>query len=245
MRWRIRSPRVRGAAAGVRGAGGGVPRPGGHGQPLQDAQKYALTDTDPVSGGTSRTTPPLAVVLAGLPNLPDALARAAATFMSRSKPVILGPLPEPAVRQALPEFTEPLGVAWDADALDAMVELIAGYPYFLHVYGSAVWSSGQGDVIGPVDVRRGALAAQPTLAAFYDERLDRLSALQREALVAVARLDPGFRTGERVAEQLGRRGSESVGSTMRRLVDSGLLMRVGRGTYDLAIPGLAEHLRDR
>lgn len=209
---------------------------------LQDAQKHVITEQDPVSGRVSRSTPPLAVVLAGLPNLPDALARAAATFMARSKPVVLGPLPEPAVRQALPDFTVPLGVTWEADALDAMVKAVGGYPYFLHVYGSTVWSAGDGPVIAEQDVRRGAAAARPLLSAFYDERLDRLSGLQREALEALARLAPGERSGERVAELLGRRGSESVGSTMRRLIEGGLVVRVGRGAYEVAIPGLAEHL---
>lgn len=205
---------------------------------LQDAQKHVLTTTDRLSGRTLRTTPPLAVVLAGLPNLPDVIARAAATFMSRSKPVALGALPDAAVRQALPEFTGPAGVEWDGDALDRMLALVEGYPYFLHVFGYHAWQAGDGPVITVDEVERGAVSARPTIAAFYDERLTRLTALQRRVVDAVAELPPGQRSAERIAALLGRGGSETLGSTLRRLVDAGILLRPGRGTYDLALPGL-------
>ncbi len=209
---------------------------------LQDAQKHVLTERDTASGRTLRSSPPLAVVLAGLPNMPDAIARAAATFMSRSRPIELGPLPESAVRKALPEFTRPHGVDWDGFALDRIAELIDGYPYFLHVYGYHAWASGDGPVITPDDIDRAAMLAVPTITAFYQERLGRLSALQRRVVDAVAGLPAGSRTADRIAAELGRGGSATIGSTLRRLVDAGILLRQGRGVYDLALPGLDRHL---
>ena len=209
---------------------------------LQDAQKQVQRHSDPVSGRVVRSSPPLAVVLAGLPNLPDVLARAAATFMARSKPLELGPLPEAAVRQVLPSFTEPHGVTWDADGVDRLVELVEGYPYFLHVFGSHAWAAGTGPVITRREVEDGAVAARSTVTTFYQERLDRLTSLQRAVVDAVAGLETGQRTGERIAAAVGRSGSESIGSTLRGLIDAGLIVRTGRGAYDLALPGLDRHL---
>lgn len=210
---------------------------------LQEAQGQTLTATDPVSGRRSRSTPPIAVVLAGLPNLPDTIARAAATFMSRSRPVELRPLSDAAVREALPAFTQPGGVDWDGAALDLMVDLTAGYPYFLHVFGYHSWTAGAGTVITEADVQRAEVAAAPTLGAFYDERLDRLTALQRAVVDAVATLSDDARHADRIADRIGRGGSQAIGSTLRRLVDSGILVRAGRGSYELALPGLDRHVR--
>lgn len=210
---------------------------------LQDAQTHVLTETDARSGRVLRSSPPIAVVLAGLPNLPDVIARAAATFMSRSKPVALGPLPDAAVRQALPEFTAPADVVWDSAALERMVALVEGYPYFLHVFGYHAWQAGDGPLITEAHVEHAAGTAAPTLAAFYDERLHRLTALQRRVVDAVADLDPDGRRADRIAEQLGRVGSAALGSTLRGLVDSGILVRPSRGRYDLGLPGLDHHLR--
>ncbi|MBA2576520.1 MAG: hypothetical protein H0V05_07725 [Euzebyaceae bacterium] len=97
-------------------------------------------------------------------------------------------------------------------------------------------------MITPDDIDRAAMLAVPTITAFYQERLGRLSALQRRVVDAVAGLPAGSRTADRIAAELGRGGSATIGSTLRRLVDAGILLRQGRGVYDLALPGLDRHL---
>lgn len=209
---------------------------------LQETQRTAVTERDARSGVRLRRSLPLGVVLAGLPSLPAAMRAASATFMSRSRAVRLGPLPDGAIYEAVPAFTEPLGVRWDADALQAIVDLAEGYPYFLHVYGYHAWLAGRSAVITAAQVERGAAAAGPMVAAFYDERLEELTDLQRAVLRAVAALPSGERTSARIARALGHERSSSIGSTLERLLDRGMLARTGRGRYDLQIPGLEHHV---
>jgi hypothetical protein len=37
------------------------------------------------------------------------------------------------------------GVGIEPDALDRLVALIGGYPYFLHLYGKHAWLAGDGE----------------------------------------------------------------------------------------------------
>lgn len=49
-----------------------------------------------------------------------------------------GALDEPAAREAIVVPSSTLGVEWSADALRAVTELSAGYPYFLQTAGKYV-----------------------------------------------------------------------------------------------------------
>ena len=123
-----------------------------------------------------------------------------------------------------------------------MVELIHGYPYFLHLIGSRVWTAGTGPVITEADVTEGYAQCLPDLGSFFAERLRGLGDLQHDWLRAAAALPPEERTAGAVAERLGRRSSQ-LGSTVRALIDRGLIrMGTGRGKVELGLPGLDRHL---
>lgn len=211
---------------------------------LQEAQGTIRTRTDPISGRELRRSASLGVVLAGLPSLPAAMREASATFMSRSKAVRLSPLSDAAIIEALPSFTSPLDVAWAPDAVSRIIEVVGGYPYFLHVYGYHAWNAGGGDMITESDVARGMEAASAMVNAFYDERLQSLTDVQRRTLLAIAELEDGARRTGMIATAMGYGQSAAVSSTLERLLGHGLIGRTGRGHYELLIPGLDEHLRN-
>lgn len=209
---------------------------------LQEVQGSVRSEDDPVTGRQSRRSANLGVVLAGLPSLPTAMREASATFMSRSKAVRLTPLSDAAVRASLPSFTEPAQVSWDSDAVDLLVDAVGGYPYFLHVYGYHAWNAGGGDTISGEHVRRGLQAASAMVEAFYDERLQPLSDVQRRVLHVIAELRPDRRRTGIIASAMGYDQASFVSSTLDRLLGHGLIGRTGRGYYDLLIPGLDQHL---
>lgn len=209
---------------------------------LQAVQGRSENVTDGVSGRRDRRDAPLGVVLSGLPSLPAVIRRARATFMTRSRPVILHPLDDAAVREALPAFTAPLRVSWDVRALDPAIQLIAGYPYFMHVYGFHIFNAGTGQLIDAADVTAGVAAASPMVEGFYLERLEELTVLQRQTVRALAALSPDDRSPKALAAALGRRGGSQIGSTVEALVSKGLVQRVGRGELGLQLPGLDVYL---
>ena len=211
---------------------------------LQEVQGEVITVRDATTGRVERSSLPLAVVLSGLPSLPAAVRRAHATFMARAKGIVLGPLEEAAVREALPAFTQPMEVEWDADAVDSLVQLARGYPYFLHVYGYHAWNAGDGPTITDDEVAAGAQAAAPLLDAFFNDRLEELTDLQLRVARAVASLPPAERTPTAIAQSVGRRAGSGLASTIDGLVERGVLRRVAHGRYTFQIPGLGAYLRD-
>lgn len=210
---------------------------------LQEVQGTTVTERDPVSGATVRSSLPLGAVVAGLPGTVRRLKEAGSTFGERSRPVRLQPFSEADMREGLRALAADAGAAFDDDALAIVMDRCGGYPYFLHVVGSHVWAAGTGDVITARDARTGAAAAEAMIGEFYAGRLRELGDLQRRFLVAAAELDAADRTPQQVARRLGRSSSQ-LGSTQSRLIhEHGLLRGTSEGRLAFALPGLEVHLR--
>ncbi|WP_370323822.1 ATP-binding protein [Euzebya sp.] len=209
---------------------------------LQEAQSTATLETAP-NGARVRRHLPIGVYVAGLPGVVGQLQQAGATFFERSRHLDFGLLGDADVREGLVAFAANRDVAIDAPALDRLVELVQGYPYFLHLIGHRVWTAGTGPVITVEEVDEGYAIARADLDGFYAERLRGLGDLQHDWLRAAAAVDDADRTTGAVAARLGRRSSQ-LGSTVRALVDRGLIrMAPGRGRFEFGLPGLAGHLR--
>ena len=208
---------------------------------LQEAQNAAAIEHGP-HGERLRRHLPIAVYVAGLPGVLELGRRAGVTFSERVRHLDFGLLPDPDVRAALRAYAGNAGVGVDADALDLWVQLIGGYPYFLHLYGRHVWRAGQGPVITLDEVGDAAAAAGADLDRFYGERLRGLGDLQHDWLRLAAALPDDDRTVAAVAERLGRRTTE-LGSTYASLLGHGLIRRLpARGRFAFAVPGLDRHL---
>lgn len=111
-------------------------------------------------------------------------------------------------------------MGFDSVALDALVDAIGGYPYFLHLYGRHVWRAGSARVVTAEDVRRGLASAAVDLERFHGERLRPLGDRQHDWLVAAARLPAEERTVGAVAAALGR-ATSGLGSTFAGLTAHG------------------------
>ena len=88
-----------------------------------------------------RADAPFLLVLAGTPGLPAHLGAMNASFWSRLDEgrLGIGLLGATAARSALVEPLAAHGVGIDADALDTVVEDSQRYPYFIQVWGRALW----------------------------------------------------------------------------------------------------------
>ena len=131
---------------------------------------------------------PFLLVLAGTPGLPTHLDAMNASFWSRlgEGELGIGRLSEKAAKQALADPLEAHGVDIDADTLAHVVAQSQCYPYFIQLWGDALWqrhlASG-----APAIAREDAEAVQPTVAARvanYHQR--RFAELESEGLVPVA-----------------------------------------------------------
>ena len=139
---------------------------------------------------------PFLLVLAGTPGLPAHLGTMNASFWDRLGTGLLGIglLSEAAAREALVEPLAAHGVGIDAGALDTVSEDSQCYPYFIQLWGEALWERRLATAatrLTPADVAE----ARPDVAAqvtnYYQRRYRELEA--GGLLPAAAALAPVFR----------------------------------------------------
>ena len=131
---------------------------------------------------------PFLLVLAGTPNLPTRLNALSATFWNRAKQIGIGRL-EPAaageaVTRPLAEQAPPLAIT--DDALAEIVNESQGYPYFLQIWGDALWRVARKQNLTQID---GGVASVAKVAFDRERSIyyeDRRRELKAQTLLSVA-----------------------------------------------------------
>jgi len=213
---------------------------------LDEMQNLSKSDLAALIVGLHRAKQkglPVALVGAGLPMLP-ALVGEAKSYAERGFEFReIGALDRAAAEDALAEPAQERGVRWQRAALDRVIGLTQGYPYFLQEYGRAVWRVGSGDSIRLPEVE----AAEEMAVAYLDEnffsqRLGKLPSAERRYMAAIASLGDGPQKTTEVAAVLGKRPQEL--SVLRdRLLKASLLFAPRRGTVDFTVPLCADYIR--
>lgn len=204
---------------------------------LGDALAEEVTIPD-AAGNPHRHVLPLVVYLTGLADFLEATQAAGATFARRFAPVVLEPLSDVEIRQALAPFRNagfpllaadgPTAVFMTDDAVEAIVARCLGDPYVFQLAGEAAWNAGEEAVIGAGEVERGWATAAREARSHVQRALERLPDGERNVLDAVVALPPEERTATAVARALGRSGAPAVASALQRLDDQRGILARGR-----------------
>ncbi|MEJ7832912.1 MAG: AAA family ATPase [Nocardioides sp.] len=181
---------------------------------------------------------------AGLPNAPDVLT-SAVTFSERFAFRTLERLSAADAADALVVPADEHGVTWHPALLAAVVDLAQGYPYFLQLYGDALWRSARPDAGGVLSVDHLAAARRQVdaeLETMFRARWAKAAPGERRLLAAMAALgDDAVRRGD-VAERLGVTTND-LSVPRRSLIDKGLIEVAARGMLRFTVPGFAEFVR--
>ncbi|MCY7395770.1 MAG: ATP-binding protein [Nocardioides sp.] len=191
---------------------------------------------------------PAAVIFAaGLPNAPDVLT-AAVTFSERFAFRTLERLGEADATEALEAPAHVHRVTWSPELLARVLAQSQGYPYFLQLYGDALWRAAgpdEGDTLGPHLFDAARSRVESDLDTMFRSRWAKASPGERRLLAAMAGLsgDPEqpVRRGE-VAEAM-RVGTNDLSVPRRALLDKGLIEVAARGTLRFTVPGFAGFVR--
>ena len=135
-----------------------------------------------------RANAPLLLVLAGTPGLPAHLATMNASFWSRLDEgrLGIGLLSDAAARAALINPLAAHGVGIDADALDAVVEHSQRYPYFIQVWGRALWQQRLAIEATRLTAAHADAARSHVTARVTDYYQDRYRELEARGLLSAA-----------------------------------------------------------
>jgi hypothetical protein len=194
---------------------------------------------------------PLIVVGAGLPHLP-ALLSASKSYSERLfRYARIDRLDRSAADLALRSPALEEDADWTDDALAAMYDATAGYPYFVQAYGKVAWDVAPGSPITADDVRMAAPEAETELAlGFFGSRYDRATPGEREYLRAMADLEadaaapgaPAAVTTSEVADRLQRK-PQSLSPVRDTLLKKGLVYSAERGQIAFTVPHFGRYLR--
>jgi len=187
---------------------------------------------------------PIAVVVAGLPTLPGALAEAK-TYAERlfSFPR-LGALEERDAREALLLPARDEGVEYDDEAAAMLLERAGGYPYFIQEWGRGVWDVAVANPISVEDVEAAIPEIERRLNEdFFAVRLARTTPAERRYCAAMASLGDGAQESGAIAQSMGYTNVRAASSLRASLIDKGVLYSVGRGRLEFTVPRFAEFMR--
>ena len=179
---------------------------------------------------------PVAMVGAGLPQLPGKMGRAKSYAERLFDFPFIGRLQEPAARLALTKPVEALGAAYQEEALALIYEETQGYPYFLQEWGKHSWEVAARSPITVADVEKATTLAVAALdESFFRVRLDRLTPMEKRYLRAMAELGAGPHRSGDIAQAL-RREVTSLGPTRSQLIEKGMIWSPSHGDTAFTVP---------
>ena len=130
----------------------------------------------------------------------------------------------------------PLGIEFEPEAVDFMVEYTQGYPYFLQEYGRIVWDETSASPVTLDNVRSVLPLVEAGLdESFFRGRAERTTELELRYLYAMAELGPHPHRASEVARRI-QRTVEQAGPIRSRLIDKGLLYTPGHGYAAFTVP---------
>lgn len=179
---------------------------------------------------------PITLVGAGLPQLAGQMGRAKSYAERLFVFAQIGPLPPEAARAALanPITAEECDIT--DDAVDQVLAVTRGYPYFLQEWGKQCWDAATACPITAADV---ATATPATIAAldasFFRVRFDRLTPSEKRYLRGMAALGEGPYISSAIAEHLGKKPN-AFGPVRASLIAKGMIYTPGYGETDFTVP---------
>lgn len=129
------------------------------------------------------------------------------------------------------------------DALEKIVEVTKGYPYFLQEWGFQSWNIADQSPISLEDVKKASPAALKRLdEGFFKVRFDRLTPGERKYVIAMATLGKGPYRSSDIADVLGER-SQSLGPCRSKIINKGMIYSPAYGDIDFTVPMFDDYLK--
>ncbi len=155
----------------------------------------------------------------------------------------VGPLTKPAAKEAIKKPLLDEEAEIEEAALEAIVEITGGYPYFLQEWGKHAWRVADRPPIDKNDVQTATTEATEALdKSFFRVRFDRLTPREQDYLRAMAEMGPGpHRSGE--VAKLMKRKVESLGPLRSGLIKKGMIWSPSHGDTAFTVPLFDEFMK--
>ncbi len=186
---------------------------------------------------------PMILFGAGLPQVAG-LAGDAKSYAERlfDYPSV-GPLDGPAAKEAIVRPLGDEGQEIEDEALDMIVSLTGGYPYFLQEWGKHAWHVAAASPISIDDVKQASDKATGALDNnFFRVRFDRLTPREQDYLRAMAELGPGSHRSGEIAKIM-KKKVENLGPLRSGLIRKGMIWSPSHGDTSFTVPLFDEFMK--
>ena len=186
---------------------------------------------------------PLVLFGAGLPQIVGKTGRSKSYAERLFDFPNIGALPSQEAREALTGPAEREKVAFTVPALDEIIRLTEGYPYFLQQWGYEVWNLAVSSPIEASVVHAASSRVMEGLdQSFFRVRFDRLTPREKAYLRAMADGGPRPQRSGDIAERLGV-GVASVAPIRSSLISKGMVYSPAHGDTAFTVPLFDQFLR--
>jgi len=202
---------------------------------LQEAQIDELRTIVTYVHETAGTSMPILLLGAGLPNAANHLHKVR-TYTERWRYFEIGLLKPEQTAAAISQPASNLDVAIEDAALQCLIDISAGYPFFIQEYASAAWAAHKGKTIRLADVEAIVPGVKRDLeAGFYDLRFRTLTPREVRYVLAMVDCGPGLHTVREIAEALDST-SEECSSIRNQLIRKDLIFSPAPGLVEFRMP---------
>lgn len=179
---------------------------------------------------------PLVLVGAGLPQLVGLAGKAKSYAERLFHYPNIGPLNIHDASDALQNPVQQQNVSFEHAAIDEIIRLTKGYPYFLQEWGYEAWNFAKTSLISAADVR----SVTPRVIEKLDEnffrvRFDRLTPSEKRYLRAMAELGSGHHRSSDITEILGV-DVHSGAPVRSALIRKGMIFSPAHGDTAFTVP---------
>lgn len=186
---------------------------------------------------------PFYIIGAGLPNLPGVLSKSRSYAERLFEYRTIGQLSDADAAEGFQKPARRNGRPFTDDALNELIKVSSGYPYFIQAYGKAAWNaSGSNPIPLQAVTKREACARAELDDGLYSARWQRTTPTGRRYLAAMAKIgtESPSSTAE-VADRLGKSTGE-ISMTRDKLIKLGLIYSPEYGKVAFTVPGMGEFI---
>ncbi|MGH7190702.1 MAG: AAA family ATPase [Acetobacteraceae bacterium] len=213
---------------------------------LDEIQYLAERDLAPLIMAMHRVNQkqlPLVLFAAGLPQVRGQMGEAKSYVERLFDFPAVDALDANDARRAVAEPARSQGIEFTEEALDEIVRVTAGYPYFLQEWGHFVWRQADTSPIPKAVV----LAAHDAVirqldTSFFRVRLDRMTPTEKRYMRAMAELGPGAHRSGDIARVYGAKVT-SVAPIRSALISKGMIFSPAHGDTAFTVPLFDDFMR--
>jgi hypothetical protein len=213
---------------------------------LDEIQYLGESDLSPLIMAVHRVNQrrlPFVLFGAGLPQVRGQMGEAKSYVERLFDFPNVGALNAADARRAIVEPARQEGVEFEAAALDEIIRVTSGYPYFLQEWGHWVWQQAERSPI----TKKVVLASHEAVirhldASFFRVRLDRMTPTEKRYMRAMAELGPGSHRSGDIARVYGA-AVTSVAPIRSTLISKGMIFSPSHGETAFTVPLFDEFMR--